>query len=299
MRKVIVTTVDDLDPTGKTLADETVTFGLDGTQYEIDLSAENAHVLRARLKQFIQAGRPLSRAASKTRRPMTTDAGDGATFSRHQGGTDPAEARAWAIKHGLIPEGQRGRLSAKYKDAFRAFERGDRGPLDKLLEIPHQSEEGDPDWNPDGNEPKQSDRSKVSAPVNAVEEEETRESEAADEDPAEAEALMHYQPITRSARMADDNKWERRTGYGNPRTEKIAEWKLTERIAALSTQHLGILGMLAGAIPLAKGDKVSYLKTSDVRLENMEFIQEDKNSPHGWGITDFGRHAYKVRTSGV
>lgn len=68
-----------------------------------------------------------------------------------------------------------------------------------------------------------------------------------------------------------------------------------ERINALTDQNLRILGMLAGEIALAKDNKVSSLKTSADRLENLEFIEQDDNSPHGWAITDFGRHAYKVR----
>lgn len=49
-----VTLVDDLD---KSPADETVSFGLDGKHYEIDLSAGNASDLRSYLSEFIQAGR--------------------------------------------------------------------------------------------------------------------------------------------------------------------------------------------------------------------------------------------------
>ncbi|WNI17691.1 histone-like nucleoid-structuring protein Lsr2 [Actinacidiphila sp. ITFR-21] len=296
MKKTVITLVDDLDPTGQTEAVETVQFALDGVTYEIDLSADNAHVLRARLKEFRQAARVTAKTRTTRPRPMETDAGPGATLSRHQNGVDPAEARAWAISHGLIPENQRGVLAKKYKDAYSAFQRGDGGPLNELLRIPHQSEEGDKDWDPDGDTPvKQLDHSKA---VNAATRSETKAAETAGEtDAAEAEARRHYRPITPSARMADPKKWQRRTGYGNTRTDKIAEWTLTERIAALSDQNLGILGQLAGVLPLARGNKVSYLKTSDTRLENMEFIEQDPNSPHGWTITPFGRHAYAVRTS--
>ena len=47
-KKVTVSFVDDLD--GKTAADETVAFTLDGVAYEIDLSTKNAEKLRAALQ---------------------------------------------------------------------------------------------------------------------------------------------------------------------------------------------------------------------------------------------------------
>src|SRR5664279_2419948 len=49
-----VTMVDDLDG-GK--AAETVTFGLDGGSYEIDLSKKNAGALRKALTEFVEHGR--------------------------------------------------------------------------------------------------------------------------------------------------------------------------------------------------------------------------------------------------
>ena len=47
-KKVTVSFVDDLD--GKTAADETVAFTLDGVACEIDLSTKNAKKLRAALQ---------------------------------------------------------------------------------------------------------------------------------------------------------------------------------------------------------------------------------------------------------
>ncbi|NIY68118.1 hypothetical protein SMALB_6200 [Streptomyces malaysiensis] len=284
-QKIQILLLDDLDPAGGALADETLTFALDGTTYEIDLTSENAKKLRDIFTPVIKAGR-LTNDSRRTfnpraKRPMTETDSTGATYSRHQGGVDPKAARAWAIEQSLsIPE--RGRLPKEIKTAYNAFTKfGDLRPLEKLREdpkhalnrpIPHQDEE-DP-----------------GAPEYAASQ--------SDEDAAEAKARTHYRPIKRSARMGDDAKWKRRTGYGNDRTDKIEEWTLVERIATLSEQHLGILGMLAGKRPLSKSGKVSYLKTSDVRLENLEFIEEDLMSPHGWSITPFGLYAYTVRTAG-
>jgi hypothetical protein len=55
-QKVLVQLVDDLDGTA---ADDisTVTFGLDGATYEIDLTANNAAKLRNQLDDFVGAAR--------------------------------------------------------------------------------------------------------------------------------------------------------------------------------------------------------------------------------------------------
>ena len=53
-QKIVVTRVDDVD--GEP-ADETVRFSLDGVDYEIDLSADNASDLRNGLAGYVSAGR--------------------------------------------------------------------------------------------------------------------------------------------------------------------------------------------------------------------------------------------------
>jgi hypothetical protein len=55
----VVELIDDLD--GKVLDHaETVTFGLDGVDYEIDLSDKNAAKLRGALAPYVAAGRAKS-----------------------------------------------------------------------------------------------------------------------------------------------------------------------------------------------------------------------------------------------
>jgi hypothetical protein len=49
---------DDLD--GRTLADETIRFGIDEAVYEIDLTAEHAAELRSFLNPYVGAARRLS-----------------------------------------------------------------------------------------------------------------------------------------------------------------------------------------------------------------------------------------------
>ena len=55
-RQESVTLVDDIDG-GE--ADETVTFGLDGVFYEIDVHNQKAAALRTSLAEFVSAGRQL------------------------------------------------------------------------------------------------------------------------------------------------------------------------------------------------------------------------------------------------
>jgi hypothetical protein len=67
-RKVEVKLIDDIDG-GQ--ADETVAFAVDGTNYEIDLSAKHANDLRSALEKFVgsarRAGRTGAPAASRGR----------------------------------------------------------------------------------------------------------------------------------------------------------------------------------------------------------------------------------------
>ena len=68
-QKVQVLLVDDID--GGT-ADETVTFGLDGVTYEIDLTAGHATELRDALAQWVGHARKVGgRTSSKARTPRS------------------------------------------------------------------------------------------------------------------------------------------------------------------------------------------------------------------------------------
>jgi hypothetical protein len=49
-RKITIDLVDDLDGS---VADETVSFELDGKSYEIDLSTKNAEEFRCTLRQYV------------------------------------------------------------------------------------------------------------------------------------------------------------------------------------------------------------------------------------------------------
>jgi Lsr2 len=113
-RKVKTTLVDDM--TGDT-ADETVSFSLDRVEYEIDLSANNAGVLRDILSDYANAGRKVGKAAAvsngRSRRSATPRA------NREQ----PAAIRAWAREAGRQVS-DRGRISAEVAKAFEDAQRG-------------------------------------------------------------------------------------------------------------------------------------------------------------------------------
>ena len=66
-QKTIVQLIDDLD---QGAAEETVSFGLDGANYEIDLSAKNAAKLRDALATYVANARrsqPAGRTAQRWR----------------------------------------------------------------------------------------------------------------------------------------------------------------------------------------------------------------------------------------
>jgi hypothetical protein len=72
-------------------ADETVAFGLDGRQYEIDLSHANAESLRAIFDPFVTAGRRQRRG----RRRVPTAGAGGGDRERNQA------IREWARQQGM------------------------------------------------------------------------------------------------------------------------------------------------------------------------------------------------------
>ncbi|TQM32394.1 histone-like nucleoid-structuring protein Lsr2 [Nocardia bhagyanarayanae] len=67
-RKVVVTVVDDYD--GRSPAVETVSFGMDGVGYEIDLSEENAARLREVFAEWTPFGRQVGRVGRRRSKPV-------------------------------------------------------------------------------------------------------------------------------------------------------------------------------------------------------------------------------------
>jgi hypothetical protein len=103
-KTVSVVVTDDLD--GSPGA-ETVAFGVDGLNYEIDLGKKNRAKLEKALQPFMDAGRRTAqRRAAKPAR---------AAGSRN----DRAAVRAWAAGQGLKVS-ERGRISAEVMSKYDA-----------------------------------------------------------------------------------------------------------------------------------------------------------------------------------
>ncbi|SDQ59110.1 histone-like nucleoid-structuring protein Lsr2 [Thermostaphylospora chromogena] len=98
--------IDDLDG-GE--ASETVSFALDGTSYEIDLSDVNAKKLRDALSPFVANARRASPPTSRRRR----------SGQRSMSREKSAEIRSWAKAHGL-PVSERGRIASSVVEQYEA-----------------------------------------------------------------------------------------------------------------------------------------------------------------------------------
>ena len=104
-QKVHIVLEDDLDGSDAT---QTVSFGLDGTSYEIDLNDKNAAALRDALATYVGHGRKVSGSRRGRRSSASSDSGHSAK-----------EIRDWARSNGhKVPE--RGRIPSKVREAFEA-----------------------------------------------------------------------------------------------------------------------------------------------------------------------------------
>ncbi|SRR5581483_1099249 len=109
-QKVHTLFIDDIDG-GQ--AEGTVQFGLDGTNYEIDLNTKHAEALRNSLARYVAASRKISssRRTSRTRRPSGSN------------GVNSSEVREWARSQGIEVK-ERGRIPAELVVKFKAASRG-------------------------------------------------------------------------------------------------------------------------------------------------------------------------------
>ncbi len=108
MRRVQTIVVDDLDGGA---ADTTIRFGLDGTDYEIDLSHAHADSFRAAVQVYIAAARKVGSGAARV--------GRGGGRRRSASGLDSSQVREWAKSQGLEVK-ERGRVPADLVARYRA-----------------------------------------------------------------------------------------------------------------------------------------------------------------------------------
>ena len=106
-QKVQTLFVDDLDGSE---AEGTVRFGLDGTEYEIDLNANHAQQLRDALARYAAAGR---RVRVGTRQPARGGR------KAQPNALNTTEVREWAKAQGIDVK-DRGRVPAELVVKFKA-----------------------------------------------------------------------------------------------------------------------------------------------------------------------------------
>ena len=93
------------DMTGQ-VADETVSFGLDGVEYEIDMTKKNAAALRKALGPWQDHARRVGGRRS-------------AVMTHVASGVDNRAVRAWASSNGIALS-ERGRIPASVIEQFHA-----------------------------------------------------------------------------------------------------------------------------------------------------------------------------------
>ena len=104
-QKVQIILEDDIDGGEAT---QTVTFALEGTNYEIDLNDANADKLRGALAPFVGHARKVGGGQRRGRRQAAVTSGASAK-----------EIRDWARSNGYtVPD--RGRIPAEVRSAFDA-----------------------------------------------------------------------------------------------------------------------------------------------------------------------------------
>jgi hypothetical protein len=106
-QKIQTLFIDDLD--GST-AEGTVRFGLDGTEYEIDLNAGHAKELRDALARYVDAARRAGGSARKSARGSRRETA---------GGPNTTEVREWARAQGIEVK-DRGRVPADLMVKFKS-----------------------------------------------------------------------------------------------------------------------------------------------------------------------------------
>jgi hypothetical protein len=112
MAQRIVTELTD-DTNGKP-ADETVTFGLDGREYEIDLTSKNAAALRKAFDVYVKNGRRVG-----GRRPRNSGGSGSSSSSRSRSEVDTKAVRQWAGENGYELS-SRGRIPVNVVEAYQA-----------------------------------------------------------------------------------------------------------------------------------------------------------------------------------
>ena len=92
---------------------ETITYMVNGQEYEIDLSEENAERFHDALEPFVSKSREVQRQAAPARRGR----GDGRRRGGGSGRDDIPQIRAWAQSQGMDVS-ERGRVKKEIMEAY-------------------------------------------------------------------------------------------------------------------------------------------------------------------------------------
>ncbi len=111
-RSVQVEFLDDIDGSK---ADETLRYGLDGMNYEIDLNAQHAEKLRATLADFIARSRRVGRGRVTGTPPARSGGGGSARSDRAHN----QAVREWAKEQGIAVS-ERGRIPRSLVEQYEA-----------------------------------------------------------------------------------------------------------------------------------------------------------------------------------
>ena len=143
VQSVTVMLVDDID---QSEAAETVHFGVDGSAYEIDLSARHACELRSVLGRYISAARRVGQVPARARQQRRS-------WPRTQMDREQSRRiRSWAMERGLLAS-PRGRIPRHVAEEYQATMRvspvpvrspGAAGPQPASRGSPHEASEPTP-----------------------------------------------------------------------------------------------------------------------------------------------------------
>ncbi len=123
--------VDDID--GVSDAEMTLSFGLDGVEYEIDLNDENYENFRATLELLSSKGRVVVREPVKVKRTLSTGKKTG-TAGKTQ------HIREWARANGFPNLSDRGRIPQNIMDAYETRSRMPETPVEAPKDDPKGEE---------------------------------------------------------------------------------------------------------------------------------------------------------------
>jgi hypothetical protein len=110
-QRVQVELIDDLN--GEK-AQETVRFGIDGTDYEIDLTAENAEKLHTTLAEYVEKSRKANGRGRGGQKTFSSTTSSATNRSKRE---DIQKIRQWAQDNGHTTN-SRGRISQTIVDAY-------------------------------------------------------------------------------------------------------------------------------------------------------------------------------------